>query len=169
MGFQTLDRLAVALEVRFQKPWLARYLFAKKAIEDQSICLVKPMTYMNRSGLVFPAVLRRTGVALEGIVVVCDTLDLPPGVCRLRRKGSSAGHRGLASIIDVLGTTDFKRLYIGIGHPGQKSEVISYVLGTPQSDRVQIERGLETAAESILRLMGEPPERVMNDLNNKNS
>jgi PTH1 family peptidyl-tRNA hydrolase len=125
---------------------------------------------MNKSGLVFPSVLRQTGTPLERIVVVCDTLDLPPGMCRLRTKGSSAGHRGLSSIIHVLNNSTFMRLFIGIGRPQDKEDVVSYVLGIPQGESaLRINQALDLAVDSLLRLLREKPERVMNDLNVKNS
>lgn len=125
---------------------------------------------MNNSGYIFPDVLRKTGAALEDIIVVCDTLDLDPGMCRLKRKGGSAGHRGIASIIDSLGTSGFMRLYVGVGRPADKSEVVDFVLGQPDTEsRLHIRKAEEQAAESILRLLEEPPDRVMHDLNRRKS
>ncbi len=113
--------------------------------------------------------LRVTGSGLERMLVVCDTLDLPPGVCRLKRKGSSAGHKGLSSIISRLGTGDFMRLYVGIGRPqGRQENIISHVLGNPEGDEaVLIENAVQAASDSILKLSENEPEKVMNALNKK--
>jgi len=97
---------------------------------------------------------------------VRDPRDLPPAPCRLRRGGSSAGHKGLASIIDELGSTDFLRLYLGIGRPARREEVVDYVLGRPSGQEAGLlERGVARAAEGVLALLREPPEKVMNALN----
>jgi PTH1 family peptidyl-tRNA hydrolase len=122
---------------------------------------------MNRSGEIFPAAWRGEHGGLGSLLVVCDTLDLPPGQCRLRRKGSSAGHKGLASLIEHLGHSDFMRLYIGIGRPaGGQEAVVEHVLSRAQGEEAKlIERAAATAAAAILRLAEEEPEKVMNALN----
>lgn len=169
MGFRVLDILAQRLGVSFKKPFLKAYSLARARVGERQLALVKPLTFMNRCGQVFPEVLIRVGAELQGLVVVCDTLDLPPGQCRLRRKGSSAGHKGLASLIRALGREDFMRLYVGIGHPGRQEEVVDYVLGVPpKSESASIDAALDRAAEAILELLENDPEKVMNGLNQKN-
>jgi PTH1 family peptidyl-tRNA hydrolase len=112
--------------------------------------------------------LDRTGLGVADLLVVCDTLDLPVGQCRLRRRGSSAGHNGLASIIGRLGREDFMRLYIGIGRPGDPGEVVDYVLGRPDPREArEIGEALRRAAAAVVRLLHEEPEKVMNELNQK--
>ncbi len=171
VGFRTLDLVADRLAVKYKKPWFKNYLLARAFVDTGSfpkirdnLSLVKPLTYMNRSGVIFPGLLSKT--PLERILVVCDTLDLPPGQCRLKRKGSSAGHRGLESIIQRIGSELFMRLYIGIGRPLERSDTISYVLDVPGPEQENlIAAGIETAANGILMLLREKPERVMNVLN----
>ena len=125
---------------------------------------------MNRSGDILRDVLKATGSSIDRLLVVCDTMDLQPGLCRLKRKGSSAGHKGLSSIISKLGTASFMRLYIGVGRPGNRKEVINYVLGDPRGDEaVLIEEALYTASECILKLLEEAPEKVMNVFNKKST
>ena len=170
VGFRTVDLLARRLGVRLQKPLWRRFAFGSGRAGEATLYLVKPLTYMNRSGEIFPDLWSRTGVDLEHLLVVCDTLDLPAGQCRLRRKGSSAGHKGLASIIARLGREDFMRLVIGIGRPGSGGveAVVEHVL-EPPSGREQelIEQGVAVAAEGVLRLLNEEPEKVMNALNQR--
>lgn len=177
MGFQTLDLLAGRLGLTFRKPFLRSLLYAQATWEGHRIRLVKPLTFMNRSGEIFPGLLSRrvfsggrgtrggqTGT--EGLVVVCDTLDLPPGVCRLRRRGSSAGHKGLESIIRRTGSGDFLRLYIGIGRPARPETVVDYVLASPPKAEASLIAGaVERAAAAVLRLPEDGPEQVMNGLN----
>ena len=170
VGFRTVDLLARRLGVRLQKPLWRRFAFGSGRAGEATLYLVKPLTYMNRSGEIFPDLWSRTGVDPEHLLVVCDTLDLPAGQCRLRRKGSSSGHKGLASIIARLGREDFMRLVIGIGRPdsGAPEAVVDHVL-EPPSGREQelIEQGVAVAAEGVLRLLNEEPEKVMNALNQR--
>jgi PTH1 family peptidyl-tRNA hydrolase len=102
----------------------------------------------------------------QDLVIVCDTLDLPPGSCRLKTKGTSTGHRGLESVIRYLGTNEFVRLYIGIGRPSSKNEVIAHVLGEPSPhEQILINRAFERAEVGLLDLLEKTPEQVMNVLN----
>ncbi len=140
----------------------------KGFIKGQKLVLVKPLTFMNNSGVVFRDILKKSGVSLEDAVVVCDNLDLPVGSCRLKLKGSSGGHNGLKSIIRYLGTENFMRLYIGIGRPERKEDVVSYVLGMPPSDEaIKIEECLDRAADGVLLLLDNERQKVMNVLNRR--
>jgi len=169
VGFWLIDALAGRLGVRVKKPFGKRFAIGKLLVSGRSaLHLVKPLTFMNRSGEIIHSLLRYTGCRVEDLLVVCDTLDLDPGECRLKRKGSSAGHKGLDSIIRHAGTSEIPRLFVGIGRPGPRSEVISYVLKPPaRAERDQIDMGLRRAADAILELPHQPMERVMNALNEK--
>ncbi len=165
-GFRTVELVARSLGIGLRRPWFRNYRLGRAAPggrELRELRLVQPLTYMNRSGSIF----RALGLPGDGVLlVVCDTLDLPPGVCRLRRGGSSAGHKGLASIIEVLGEADFLRLYIGIGRPARSEEVVDWVLGAPVGAEAELLRqGEQRAAEGVLALLREEPEKVMNVLN----
>jgi len=167
-GYRVVDYLAEVTGVVLKKPLCGKYLIARANVHGRSLVLAKPLTYMNRSGDAAPAILRKTHIGPEKIVVVCDTLDLPSGKCRLKRKGGSAGHKGIASIIETLGTGTFPRMYVGIGRPVKKSDVADFVLSAPSiEDRETMLAAEKTAALSILRLLEEPIERVMYDLNRK--
>lgn len=161
-----MDLLAARLGFRWRRPLFRRFLVACGR-GGSPLLLVKPLTYMNRSGEIFPALWSLAEGGLESLLVVCDTLDLPPGQCRLRRRGSSAGHRGLASLIARLGGGNFMRLYIGIGRPaGGQEAVVEHVLSRPEGREAELlERAAAEAAEAILRLADEGPEKVMNALN----
>ena len=169
VGFRALDLLAARLGVRFRwAPW-GRLASTAARVGPHRLWLVKPLTYMNNSGDVYPALLRRAARAARGeqsLLVICDNLDLPPGACRLRLRGSSAGHKGLDSIMRRTGSGEFMRLYVGIGHPGRAQDVVQHVLSAPpQAEAALIEAALERAAGAVLRLPEEGPQRVMNDLN----
>ena len=89
---------------------------------------------MNRSGSVLPYLLRKYRLSEDELVLVCDNLDLYPGVIRLKQKGGDAGHNGIKSVISWIGTSSFKRMYIGIGRPENSSRIIEHVLGVPGKD-----------------------------------
>lgn len=161
-----VDRMARSLRVGMRKPLFRPCLYGRADCGGSLVHLAKPLTYMNRSGEVLPYLLRRTGTPPGGLVVVCDTMDLPTGRLRLKTRGGSAGHRGLQSIIAALGTEDFPRLYLGIGRPPPGVEVVSHVLGPfgPEEEG-EIMGAVERAAEALLRLTGEKPETVMHAIN----
>ena len=168
VGFDTIDILADLTGIPLRKSLFGGYIFGTGSHENIDIALAKPLTFMNRSGAAVPSLLRRFSLEPERMLIVCDTLDLEPGMCRLKRSGGSAGHKGIASVMQAAGSGDFMRIYIGIGHPGNKAGVPDWVLDRPDGADMDLIRGAEReAAESILRLLTEPPERVMHDLNRK--
>lgn len=168
MGFWVVDHLRDILNVRMKKPTFRAYQIGKGRFEDQTVFLAKPLTYMNRSGEVVRPLLTYTNLPLSSLLVVCDTLDLPPGRIRLRMKGSSAGHNGLKSIISAAGTGDFMRLYIGIGRPRGGMSVVNYVLGRPSSEEQPLLEGaVIRAGKAVLGMLGNGPEVVMNEINRK--
>ena len=99
------------------------------------VWLLEPMTFMNRSGFSVATLARFFKIEPQQILVVHDELDLLPGQAKLKFGGSAAGHNGLKDIHGMLGTLDFWRLRLGIGHPGVKAEVVNYVLKRPSADR----------------------------------
>lgn len=127
VGFMTVDRLAKTYDVSLKKSSFEAQI-ADFFVNGEKIFLVKPQTYMNDSGRAVGPLMTYFGIAKEELVVICDDLDLTFGKIRLRQKGSAGGHNGLKSIISHLGTNDFCRLKIGIGHPQAHTSVISHVL-----------------------------------------
>jgi len=121
------------------------------------VWLLEPMTFMNRSGFAVASLARFFKIEPQQILVVHDELDLLPGQAKLKFGGSAAGHNGLKDIHGMLGTPDFWRLRLGIGHPGVKSEVVNYVLKRPSAaDREAIEQAIDkTLDASDLLLAGE--------------
>ena len=130
------------------------------------IILVKPLTYMNRSGQILPHLLRRYSMAPERLVVVCDNMDMSPGDMRLKRGHSTGGHNGIASVARVL-KEPFLRLYIGVGRPVESS-VHEHVLGEPDfPDYEAIQGACERAATCIQDLGRGDVESVMNEYNRR--
>jgi PTH1 family peptidyl-tRNA hydrolase len=161
-----LDVLCGKTAISLKKPWFKKYSIGEAVYQGCRICAVKPLTYMNSSGIVVPEALARLSLGVENLVVICDTMDLPAGSLRLKTRGSSAGHRGIKSLIAVLGTENFKRLYIGVGRPAPETDVISHVLGEPRGEEaVVLAAAVNRAAGVILSLLKTPPEDVMNEIN----
>lgn len=137
-GFWFCERLARELGVSFSKE--ARFHgFAANARND-GVWLLMPQTFMNRSGQSVAALARFYRIEPAEILVVHDELDIPPGQLRLKFGGGLGGHNGLKDITAHLGTQDFWRLRIGIGHPGDRNEVVNFVLKRPgraESDLIE--------------------------------
>ena len=107
---------------------------ARVSIGGQNVWLLKPLTFMNLSGKSVGALARFFKIAPEEILVAHDELDIVPGQVKLKFGGSHAGHNGLRDIHAQLGTGDYWRLRLGIGHPGVKAEVINWVLKKPSAE-----------------------------------
>ncbi|MCW5611392.1 MAG: aminoacyl-tRNA hydrolase [Rubrivivax sp.] len=133
-GFWWLEALAAKLGARLQPERAYQALAARVNLAQGPVWLLEPMTYMNRSGVSVAGLARFYKIAPEQILVVHDELDLQPGQAKLKFGGSAAGHNGLKDIHAMLGTLDFWRLRLGIGHPGVKAEVVNYVLKKPSPD-----------------------------------
>jgi len=168
VGFAVVDDLAGRLGASFRRKLFRSYALAKAEHRGRRVILVKPLTFMNNSGGAVREALRETGSAPSDLLVVCDTLDLSPGSCRLRLRGSSGGQKGLQSIIGALGTDEFMRLTVGIGRPSHKGKVIGHVLSAPRREDAElIDDGVVRAAEAVLDLLEHGPAKVMNDYNRK--
>ncbi len=145
IGFGAIDRLAGWLDTAVNRPFL-RSLVGQGVYAGKKIILAKPQTYMNLSGDAVALLLNWYKLTPAELTVIYDDLDLPPGRLRIRDHGSAGGHRGLASIIDRLGTGDFVRVRIGIGRPPVPGpEVADWVLSRPvPGDEEKIAQVLET-------------------------
>jgi PTH1 family peptidyl-tRNA hydrolase len=130
-GFWWVDALADKLGARLVSERSYHGLLARVNTERGPVWLLEPQTYMNRSGQSVAALARFFKIAPAEILVVHDELDVPPGQARMKFGGGSGGHNGLKDIHAQLGTPDFWRLRLGIGHPGVKAEVVDYVLRKP--------------------------------------
>ena len=121
----------------------------------RDITLLKPATYMNESGRSVSALLRFFRIDPADMLVVHDELDLPPGTVRLKKGGGTGGHNGLNDISDALGTKDFWRLRIGIGHPGHRDLVADYVLEKARREEQEvIDPALERSLDLLPKLTG---------------
>jgi PTH1 family peptidyl-tRNA hydrolase len=151
VGFMVLDKVADSLGVSISREKFSA-LYGECRLDETKVFLVKPLTYMNRSGEAVAQFARFFKVEPSQILVIYDDLDLPLGKLRLRLRGSSAGHRGVQSIIDALSTQEFPRLRVGIGRPERKEEVINYVLSPFTEEEFKVlEPALERAAECAVQ------------------
>jgi peptidyl-tRNA hydrolase, PTH1 family len=140
---------------------------AKISIEGREIVLLKPTTYMNRSGLSIRQLSDFYKFSPEDILIAHDELDLPVGSVRLKQGGGHGGHNGLRDAIAHIGET-FWRLRLGIGHPGNKAEVIDYVLTrAPRAEEDLIMEAVGTAVECIPLLLEQGAERAMTRLHSR--
>jgi peptidyl-tRNA hydrolase, PTH1 family len=154
VGFLCVEAVAEKEGVSFKKPFLSDYCLAEFSHGQIRVILLKPLTYMNRSGLVLRPVMKKYGVEPSKLLVAVDNMDLVPGECRLKLKGSSAGHNGLKSIISLVGSSEFMRLYIGVGRPVEGVSVVDHVLGRPDEDeRDDFRLGIRNAVSALYRIL----------------
>jgi peptidyl-tRNA hydrolase, PTH1 family len=163
-GFWWLDKAAQKLRASLQpdRAYHGRVARINRAGEEP-LWLLQPMTFMNLSGKSVAALARFFKIAPGEVLVAHDELDLQPGQAKLKLGGSAAGHNGLKDIHAQLGTQDFWRLRLGIGHPGVKAEVPNYVLKKPSAEhRTEIEKAIERSLESLdLVLAGDMAKAMM--------
>lgn len=162
-GFWWIDEVARKLGAHLvpERPYFG--LVARVNRPGGPVWLLEPMTFMNLSGKSVSALARFFKIAPDEILVVHDELDLLPGQTKLKLGGSHAGHNGLKDIHAQLGTGDYWRLRLGIGHPGVKAEVVNYVLRKPSPEhREAIEKSIEQSVGALdLLLAGEMEQAMM--------
>lgn len=155
-GFWWLEAVARELKVHLQPERSYFGLVARANVDGRPLWLLEPMTYMNRSGQAVGALARFFKIAPEEILVAHDELDLPPGELKLKKGGGHAGHNGLRDIHAQLGSGDYWRLRIGIGHPGVKSEVANWVLKKPALDqRDALQQSIDRALKALPDLLAD--------------
>lgn len=166
IGFMVADRLAEAKEVSFEP---ARYGdLASFRHKGRMFFLLKPSTYMNRSGRPVLYWLNKEKIELENLLVVTDDVALPLGQLRMRPKGGAGGHNGLTDIIETLGTDQFARLRFGIGSDFPMGFQSQYVLGKWETDELELVRSqINVAAEMVVSFGLQGVARTMNQYNKR--
>ncbi len=167
-GFWFVDRLARELGTELRRE--SRFHGLCGHVRNPDLWLLEPQTFMNRSGQAVAALARFYRVLPAEILVVHDELDIPPGQLRLKFGGGLGGHNGLKDITSHLGSQEFWRLRIGIGHPGDRSEVVNFVLKPPRREEwLLVDESLDRALlawpalargdynAAMQRLNGKPP------------
>lgn len=165
VGYWFADALAVRESTRFRVESRFQGQLARVVLGGFDLRLLKPTTFMNRSGQSVAAVARYFDLSPESILVAHDELDLPAGVVRLKKGGGHAGHNGLRDIINVLGSRDFWRLRIGIDRPAERGQVVGYVLSRASSDSERLVLdALEEAERGLPDVIAGDFQKAMNRL-----
>ncbi len=169
VGFMAVDRMAERWGLRWTANAKCRAFVAEgRAPNGESVVLLKPQTYMNLSGESVKAYMNYYKLPLEDFIVIYDDMDTEVGQLRLRYKGSAGGHNGIKSIIQHVGTEEFKRVRIGISRPPQGMEVVHYVLSDfTKAERPVIEEVLDHTTEAMEMALTESFDKVMAKFNSK--
>jgi PTH1 family peptidyl-tRNA hydrolase len=165
IGWMVLDRLADRHGAAGSVKTRDAAATARGRIGDDELILVKPMTYMNRSGEAVRKAMARERAPMKDVLIVVDDMDLPFGKLRMKARGSAGGHNGLRSIIGEMGTESFARLRVGIGAPG-KGKAVSHVLGDfEHAEQQHLDMILDAAADAVELWTEEGPDVVANRWN----
>lgn len=162
-GFWFLDEIAKQRNLTFRLDARSQGALAKLEHEGEAVFLLKPQTYMNRSGDAVLALARYWKIKSQQILIVHDELDFQPGQVKLKAGGGHGGHNGLRDISQKLGSNEFYRLRIGIGHPGDRNQVANYVLDRPSvADSKLIHEAIDRSAHQFQALLDGKYDTVMN-------
>lgn len=165
VGFWFVDALAQSKGVKLRHENKFHGEVGKLDLAGNAVWLLKPMTFMNNSGQAVAALAQFYKIPPQQILVVHDELDIPSGALRVKQGGGHGGHNGLRDIVDRLGSKDFVRLRMGIGHPGVSRDVTNYVLGKPTADeRTELEQAIDAALNQLPQLIDGELQKVMNHL-----
>ncbi|HHT46388.1 MAG TPA: aminoacyl-tRNA hydrolase [Firmicutes bacterium] len=165
-GFWVIDELAYRGKARL-KDIKCNAFIAKTVLAGKEVLLAKPLTFMNRSGFAVKALLEHFSLGVGELLVIYDDMDLPPGRIRLRTRGGSGGHRGMASIINQLNSDEFCRLRLGVGRgAGKLQDEIDFLLSPlePEGEK-QMQELVLTAADAVEVFLAGGIEEAMNRYN----
>jgi len=165
IGFEIADRVANSLSLVFERAQ-GPYMAAKGKYKGKPLVILKPNTYMNRSGSAITKAMVEFKIPLERVLVCYDDLNLPTGKVRFRDSGSAGGHNGIQDIIEKTGTRTFPRLRFGIGNDFPRGRQVEYVLGPfSEEEQPDVEAGLEKSEEGILLFAQKGIVHTMNQFN----
>ncbi|MEO0558184.1 MAG: aminoacyl-tRNA hydrolase [Bacteroidota bacterium] len=166
-GFLVVDRIAERLDARLDTE-AAGSLVGTGVWRGQALELAQPQTFMNRSGGAVEGLLRHAGLQASQMLLVYDDLALPVGQIRLRGKGSAGGHNGVQDVIDVLGSTEFPRLRVGVGDRFDRGKQVDFVLSPFDADEHDtVDEALDRAVETALAVAHDGLVAAMNVHNRK--
>ncbi|MGH7801361.1 MAG: aminoacyl-tRNA hydrolase [Thermodesulfobacteriota bacterium] len=167
IGFIVIDELAKRFGVGLKKKGFRSH-YAQESLEDKKLILLKPDTFMNRSGEAISEAAEFFKIPAKDIIVVYDEMDLSLGSIKVKVGGGSAGHKGIQSIINSLGDSDFIRVRVGIGKPVQKSEVVDHVLSQFEKEEKKLAKELIVrVADAVIEIVLRGAESAMNKFNKK--
>jgi PTH1 family peptidyl-tRNA hydrolase len=166
VGFDVLDELAARGRAAFRRGWLNSAETAKMRWSDEDLVLIKPQTYMNRSGYAVASLMKRRGLKPVDLIVVVDDADLEAGQLRIRKSGSAGGHNGLKSVVEQLGTEDFIRVRVGIGRSATGQDIVDHVLAKFSAEEKEVmARAVQQGADAVLGVLQDGVEKAMNKFN----
>jgi len=165
IGFLLVDEIANRLGVKFTRSQL-KSLVTSGVHLGNKIILAKPQTFMNKSGHPTKGLIKFYKQNVEDTLIIYDDIDLPFGTTRIRRSGGSAGHKGMTSIIEQLGTSDFPRLRLGVGRPAGQKQAANYVLKPFNIEEMTfLKEYLDTAADAVFDFIDNGIESAMTKYN----
>ena len=167
IGFRVVEAIAKESNIKINKE-LHASLLGRGSISGQDVTLALPQTYMNLSGHAVGELYKSEIRNIEDIIVICDDVYLKLGRIRLRKRGSSGGHKGIESIRDVLGSDDFARLRVGIATDLHKGNITNYVLSAfKRRDLKNVSHAVSLAKDAIIYLMANGVEKTMSLFNKR--
>lgn len=167
IGFIAIDFFAEFLQTRF-KEGKGDWLESKGSLNNEDIYLLKPLTYMNKSGIAVNEFMERNEIDVKDVLIVVDDFQIPLGAIRVRKEGSDGGHNGLSSIIYHLNSDEFPRMRIGIGKNEalRKEEFIDFVLGNFEKEEIEvIKKLIPHYVDCIKSFITEGVTKTMNSFN----
>jgi len=170
IGFRVVDSLAQDIEIEFKKVKSYYSLISRGMINNHKVMLVKPQTFMNLSGRAVSKVVSYYKIPLQDLLIVYDDLNLELGQIKIRKKGSTGGHKGMESIMQYLHSEEIPRLRIGIGNPSINFnfDCVSYVLSNFNVDEEdKIKEAIKLSAEAIKTIIEDGFEKTMRKYNRK--
>jgi PTH1 family peptidyl-tRNA hydrolase len=166
-GFWFVEELARRYQGRFSSESRFSADVARIFVDGNPVWMLKPTTFMNRSGIALRQLMHFYKIDIDEILVAHDELDLEPGISKLKRGGGHGGHNGLRDIFSHVGK-DFWRLRIGIGHPGHRDQVVDYVLNPPRKEEAAlIESEVDRAAGLVPLIVAGEFEKAMHQLHSR--
>lgn len=166
-GYQTVKLLVEEYKSEFSSNLNNLVETANIRIYNNSVTVIRPLIFMNKSGVVLPEFLKKYNIDLQNFLLVYDDVNLVPGGIKLKSSGGSGGHKGVESIIDKLENNNFPRIKIGIGHPGSPQLVSEYVLSSPKEkeELELLQVGMQKAKQAIKFWIEHGIHKTMNKYN----
>jgi PTH1 family peptidyl-tRNA hydrolase len=169
VGFRIVDRFAEKKGIRLKRR-LGKVQIGEGRVGAERVVIAKPLTYMNRSGAVVRKLIKELGIPLDHLVVVHDDLDLASGRIKIKEGGGHGGHKGVSSIIEQVGSTDFLRVKVGIDKPQTPEEGADYVLTPFDNEQIPlVDESMKQASEAIEAIVVSGKAKAMSMYNSTDS
>lgn len=167
MGFDVVNKLSEKYDISIKENKF-KSLFGKGIIENEKVLILKPQTFMNLSGEAIQECMDFYKLDLQDLIVIYDDMDVKPSNIRIRKKGTAGSHNGMKSIVNILNTTEFTRIRVGIGKPEFKHDMIGYVIGKLDDDENEkLQQGVDLAVDAVSEMIKNGVDVAMNKYNCK--